>query len=70
MGSISGTIVAAVLLTGLTEFLRPIGELRMVLYGILLVVFMLRRPSGLMGNKEFSFLIPAKERKRYAAQNS
>ena len=70
MGSISGTIVAAVLLTGLNELLRPIGELRMVLYGVLLVVFMLRRPSGLMGNREFMFLIPAKERKRYAAQNT
>lgn len=69
MGSISGTIVAAVALTGLSELLRPIGELRMVLYGVLLVILMLKRPGGLMGQREFPFLLPERERKIYAAQN-
>ncbi len=69
MGSISGTILAAVGLTGLSELLRPIGELRMVIYGILLVILMLKRPEGLMGQREFSFILPEKERERHAAQN-
>jgi branched-chain amino acid transport system permease protein len=69
MGSISGTIVAAVGLTGLSEFLRPIGELRMVIYGVLLIILMLKKPGGLMGQREFLFLIPKKERERYAAQD-
>ena len=69
MGSISGTIVAAVGLTGLSEFLRPIGELRMVIYGALLVILMLKKPGGLMGQREFLFLLPEKERTRYAAQD-
>ncbi len=65
MGSISGSIVAAVSLTAISELLRPIGELRMVLYGALLVILMLKMPSGLMGNREFRFLLPEKERLRY-----
>ncbi|MBP7494678.1 MAG: branched-chain amino acid ABC transporter permease [Spirochaetales bacterium] len=69
MGSISGTIVAAAVLTALSEFLRPIGELRMVLYGALLVFLMLKRPAGLMGQREFPFLLPERERKSYAVQN-
>lgn len=69
MGSISGTLVAAVGLTGISELLRPIGELRMVIYGLLLVVLMIKRPNGLMGQREFLFLLPAKERARYAAQD-
>jgi branched-chain amino acid transport system permease protein len=70
MGSLSGSIVAAIGLTALSELLRPIGELRMVLYGALLVVLMLKKPSGLMGQREFLFMLPAKERARYAAPNS
>jgi len=69
MGSISGSIVAAVGLTGLSEFLRPIGEFRMVIYGLLLVVLMLKMPGGLMGQRDFLFLLPEKERARYASQN-
>jgi len=66
MGSISGSIIAALGLTALSEFLRPIGELRMVIYGLLLVILMLRRPSGLMGKTEFPILVPERERVRHA----
>jgi branched-chain amino acid transport system permease protein len=66
MGSISGSIVAAIGLTAISEILRPIGELRMVLYGLILVILMLRMPGGLMGNREFWFIVPLKERLRDA----
>ena len=66
MGSISGSIIAAFGLTAVSELLRPIGELRMVLYGVLLVILMLKMPSGIMGRKEFPFIVPLKERRKHA----
>jgi branched-chain amino acid transport system permease protein len=56
-GSISGGILAAVLLTILPEALRPLQQLtgvdlRMVLYSLLLIVLMLARPQGLLGRRE------------------
>jgi branched-chain amino acid transport system permease protein len=57
LGSISGSIVAAVILTLLPEALRPLQDLtgvdlRMVIYSLALVVMMLMRPEGLFGRKE------------------
>lgn len=53
-GSLTGTIIAALLLLPLPEFLRFGGaeQWRMVLYGFLVVVVILFRPSGIMGTKE------------------
>lgn len=47
MGNTMGVIAAAVILTCLTEFLRPIGQYRMLIYSFLLIVLMLTRPQGL-----------------------
>lgn len=47
MGRHSGVVVAAVLLSILTEVLRGVGEYRMILYSLLLIVLMLTRPQGL-----------------------
>jgi branched-chain amino acid transport system permease protein len=47
MGNTLGVIAAAILLTLLPEFLRPLAEYRMVLYSLLLIVLMLTRPQGL-----------------------
>lgn len=55
LGSITGSIASAIFLTLLTEFLREFVELRMVIFSLLLIVVMLTRPQGLLGNKEFSF---------------
>ncbi|HXI12920.1 MAG TPA: branched-chain amino acid ABC transporter permease [Thermoanaerobaculia bacterium] len=59
MGSISGSILAAILLTFLPEGLRMIKEYipttsdpRMVIYSIMLIVLMLTRPQGLLGRRE------------------
>ncbi|HUZ08444.1 MAG TPA: branched-chain amino acid ABC transporter permease [Candidatus Paceibacterota bacterium] len=47
MGNTIGVILAAVLLTLLPEFLRPIAEYRMIIYSLLLIILMLTRPQGL-----------------------
>jgi branched-chain amino acid transport system permease protein len=47
MGNTVGVILAAVLLTLLPEFLRPVAEYRMVIYSALLIALMLARPQGL-----------------------
>jgi branched-chain amino acid transport system permease protein len=52
LGSISGAILAAVVLTILPEVLRPIAEYRMIIYSLLLIVMMLARPQGLLGTRE------------------
>ena len=52
LGSISGAIIAAAVLTAAPELLRGLGEWRMVLYALLLIVTMILRPQGLMGQRE------------------
>lgn len=53
LGSISGSVIAAVVLTILPEALRGFADYRMVVYSLLLIVIMLTRPQGLMGSREF-----------------
>ncbi len=55
MGSISGSVMAAILLTLLPELLRPVKEYRMVLYSLMLIVLMITRPQGLLGTRELSW---------------
>lgn len=55
MGSITGAILAAALLTALPELLRAASEYRMILYSLLLIVMMLVRRQGLLGQAEFSW---------------
>lgn len=66
MGSITGSIIAATGLTILPEFLRVINfqQWRMVVYPLLLIILMLRKPDGIFGNREFSFLVPRKKEVR------
>jgi branched-chain amino acid transport system permease protein len=59
LGSISGSILAAIILTFLPEGLRMAKEVlhttkdpRMVIYSIMLIVLMLTRPQGLLGRRE------------------
>jgi branched-chain amino acid transport system permease protein len=47
MGNTTGVIVAAILLTVLGEWLRQFGDLRMILYSLLIIVLMILRPQGL-----------------------
>src|SRR5882762_3054220 len=52
MGSITGSTIAAAVLTLLPEYLRSVANLRMVIYSIALIVLMLVRPRGLLGTRE------------------
>ncbi|HYH03186.1 MAG TPA: branched-chain amino acid ABC transporter permease [Bacillota bacterium] len=54
MGSITGTVIAGFVLTYLQEFLRILSDYRLVIYPILLILMMLYKPSGLLGEREFS----------------
>ena len=54
MGSISGSVLAAIVLTLLPEVLRPVKDYRMVIYSLLLIVLMITRPQGLLGTRELS----------------
>lgn len=46
--SLEGMIVATVVLESATEYLRPFGEFRMIVYGLLLMVGMMFFPQGLL----------------------
>jgi branched-chain amino acid transport system permease protein len=58
MGSISGPIIGAIILTIFPELLRFLGkevaELRMVIYSLLLIILMLKRPTGIFGSRELN----------------
>ena len=70
MGSLSGSILAAAIITILPEALRPLQEitgvdLRMVIYAVLLIVLMIARPKGLFGSTELSEIL-----RRYVRKTS
>ena len=73
LGSTTGAIVAAVFLTLLPEALRStftalsggqaslaqkVDQIRMPIYGLLLVLLMLVRPQGLFGTREIWDVLP------------
>lgn len=67
MGSLSGSVIATVILTFLPEGLRDFKELRMIIYPISLIVIMIFRPQGLLGDKELSLNVLGKFKKRKEA---
>jgi branched-chain amino acid transport system permease protein len=58
MGSLSGSLIAAIFITVMPELLRPLQQytggvdLRMVIYSLSLVLLMILRPEGIFGTKE------------------
>jgi len=54
LGSLTGSVLAAILLALVSTALQPFPELRMVIYGLVLVLIMVFRPQGLMGNRELT----------------
>jgi len=60
LGSISGSVLGALLLTALPEILRTFEIWRLVFYGAAVILIMISRPKGLMGGME---LTPAGIRK-------
>lgn len=63
MGSLSGSIIATIVLTFLPELLRSMQDFRMIIYPLALIILMIFRPQGLLGDKEISFSIFKKNTK-------
>ena len=65
-GSITGTFLAATILGILDTVLQSFGALRMVIYALVLIVMMIVRPSGFLGQYEISIstIISNLKRKR------
>lgn len=65
LGSISGAVIGAVVITILPEALRYVKAIypemrdpRMVIYSMMLIVLMLTRPQGLLGRRELWQFLP------------
>ncbi|HWR23185.1 MAG TPA: branched-chain amino acid ABC transporter permease [Feifaniaceae bacterium] len=54
MGSLTGSVISAIVLSVLPEALRAFAEYRMLMYSVVLVLVMIFRPVGLLGGYEFS----------------
>ena len=54
LGSITGSILSAVLLTLLNEQLRQASEYRYLVYAVILIILMIYRPDGVFGKKEIT----------------
>jgi branched-chain amino acid transport system permease protein len=52
MGSQIGVVLAAVLLIGLPEWFRDLGNYRMLAFGLAMVLIMVFRPRGLVAHRE------------------
>ncbi|MEO8906054.1 MAG: branched-chain amino acid ABC transporter permease [Polyangiaceae bacterium] len=52
LGSISGAVLGGIFVAVSLELMRDLQQYRLVLYALLLVVIMLVRPQGLLGNRE------------------
>lgn len=52
LGSTTGAVIAAIFVTALTAFLQSFPAIRMILYALILVMVMIYRPQGMMGNRE------------------
>lgn len=68
MGSLTGSLLAAVFVTVMPEALRPLQQLlgvdlRMVIYALFLVLLMILRPKGLLGNRELTEMVKWNVRK-------
>jgi len=75
MGSVTGSVIAALFLTGIREALRPLQEytgvdFRMIIYSLLLIVLMLTRPNGIMGTREYLDFVPQWLRKKITGKEA
>jgi len=54
MGSLSGSLVAAIFVGIVNMFLQSYGQMRMLIYALILILVMIFRPEGLLGLEELS----------------
>ena len=67
MGSVSGCVAAAIVLTVLPEALRDFAHWRMPVYALLLILMMIVRPEGLFGLREIGDLPFLRRRRKGTA---
>lgn len=68
MGSITGSVIAAIVLAVLTTFFQSFTAIRMILYSLLLVIIMIFRPQGIMGTKEINDLFRFRRKEKRVEQ--
>lgn len=56
VGSFSSALLGAIIFTIIPEILRFMGEWRLVVYPLVLILTMIYRPKGLFGKHEFGFM--------------
>jgi branched-chain amino acid transport system permease protein len=62
LGSITGSVLGAVLYITLTEGLRQFAQYRMVAFSLLLVILMIVRPQGILGHRELRHFLAKRRR--------
>jgi len=62
MGSLSGSVLSAIVFTLALELLRPLQVIKWVVVPLLLILLMLFRPEGLMGQRELTDFFPPLKR--------
>lgn len=58
MGSLSGSVLAAIAMTVLMELFRPLQVAKWVVVPLLLILLMLFRPEGFLGHRELTDVFP------------
>jgi branched-chain amino acid transport system permease protein len=58
MGSLSGSVISAIVFTLALEAFRPLGIIKWVVVPLLLILLMLFRPEGIMGQRELTDIFP------------
>lgn len=58
MGSLSGSVISAIVLTLALEAFRPLQVAKWVVVPLLLILLMLFRPEGIMGHRELTDVFP------------
>ena len=56
LGNIPGTVIGTAILTVMPESMRFLSEYRNLFYGIVIVLLMMIRPSGIWGDTNFKYL--------------
>lgn len=64
LGNTVGSFIGAVVLTVLPELLRGLAQYRQLIYGVLLVVLMMVKPQGLLGDVNFKYIRQRMEQKK------
>jgi len=70
LGSLTGSIVGAIVMTVASAALAGLPEWRLVITAVLLIAMMIFRPAGIMGTKEFTLSFLRKKGDKNAASKN